>query len=350
MRLLVVAGALLLAACAGDKGSSDGESPTEEVAEGETLSAETTLGPVVARVSVTPKEPVIGDIMSLQLEVEAEAGVDVEMPVFLEALSRFSIEGEGGGAKREVLEGGGERHIQKYRMQAASSGRMRIPPLRVVFRDERAGSEASAGEQELLTEELSLKIQPVLVTDDATEAELRPVRRSLEEDLGPGLWARYWWAFAAGAGGLLVLGGLVVARRSRKVESISPYERASVALGRLEARGLPEGEELDAWYVELSSIVRRYLEDRFQLRAPELTTEEFLREAQRSVHLSAEHKSLLVGFLADCDRVKFAGYEPDAEESRALLEAARKFLLETREERPETESSPTSPTSQEEAA
>ncbi len=94
---------------------------------------------------------------------------------------------------------------------------------------------------------------------------------------------------------------------------------------------MPEGEALDAWYVRLSSIVRRYLEDRFALRAPELTTEEFLRVAQRSVQLSAEHKALLTSFLADCDRVKFAGYEPGAEESKSVLEAARRFLLETRE-------------------
>jgi hypothetical protein len=47
--------------------------------------------------------------------------------------------------------------------------------------------------------------------------------------------------------------------------------------------------------------------------------------------VSKEHKALLRDFLADCDRVKFAGYEPGAEESRGVLEAARTFLLETRE-------------------
>jgi hypothetical protein len=91
------------------------------------------------------------------------------------------------------------------------------------------------------------------------------------------------------------------------------------------------GEELvDGWYVELSAIVRRYLENRFNLRAPELTTEEFLREARRSSELTREHRDLLTAFLEGCDRVKFAGYVPGESESLEALASARRFVEETR--------------------
>ena len=57
------------------------------------------------------------------------------------------------------------------------------------------------------------------------------------------------------------------------------------------------------------SIIRRYLEDRFELRAPELTTEEFLTVAGTPVLLSHEHQKLLRDFLRQADLVKFAGVQ-----------------------------------------
>jgi hypothetical protein len=38
----------------------------------------------------------------------------------------------------------------------------------------------------------------------------------------------------------------------------------------------------------------------------------------------------LTSFLERCDRVKFAGYRPDADESLATLKAARGFVEDTR--------------------
>jgi hypothetical protein len=46
--------------------------------------------------------------------------------------------------------------------------------------------------------------------------------------------------------------------------------------------------------------------------------------------LTVEHRKLLEAFLERCDRVKFAGYRPDAEESIATLAAARGFVEDTR--------------------
>ena len=92
---------------------------------------------------------------------------------------------------------------------------------------------------------------------------------------------------------------------------------------------MPTADVADAWYVELSDIVRRYIEERFALRAPELTTEEFLAEAGRSAELTAGNRELLSAFLATCDRVKFARYSPDEDESRGALQEAKRFLNET---------------------
>jgi hypothetical protein len=59
-----------------------------------------------------------------------------------------------------------------------------------------------------------------------------------------------------------------------------------------------------------------------------------LLEAARSGRLSGEHRSLLEAFLERFDRVKFAGFRPDSDESLASLKAARAFVEDTRLEGP----------------
>ncbi len=89
--------------------------------------------------------------------------------------------------------------------------------------------------------------------------------------------------------------------------------------------------ELDAFYVALSGIVRRYLEGRFDLRSPELTTEEFFVVASESPDLSQELRSLLHELLSRADLVKFAGHRPGSSEVDDSLAAAGRVLEETRE-------------------
>jgi len=76
--------------------------------------------------------------------------------------------------------------------------------------------------------------------------------------------------------------------------------------------------------------VRSYVERRFDIRAPELTTEEFLQVATARPEVDDDHRALLSEFLDRCDRVKFAGYRPESTESLATLDTARRFIEDTR--------------------
>ena len=108
-----------------------------------------------------------------------------------------------------------------------------------------------------------------------------------------------------------------------------PHEIALAALRALLSRGLIEQRQIEPFYVELSSIARRYLEARFELHAPEETTEEFLREAARSGTLSLEHQRLVAQFLEQSDLVKFARHQPGADDMRAACTAAEQLVRET---------------------
>jgi hypothetical protein len=90
--------------------------------------------------------------------------------------------------------------------------------------------------------------------------------------------------------------------------------------------------------IAVSDTARAYLEERFQFRAPERTTEEFLRELGGTKLLLPEQKESLGGFLASCDLVKFAKYEPGENELRELHSSALRLVEETEpEEKAESE-------------
>jgi hypothetical protein len=79
----------------------------------------------------------------------------------------------------------------------------------------------------------------------------------------------------------------------------------------------------------VSTVVRTYIEERFELHAPDRTTEEFLDELRYTSSLHVEHKRLLEEFLTRCDLVKFARHEPSHPELQGLLDAALRFIDET---------------------
>jgi hypothetical protein len=82
----------------------------------------------------------------------------------------------------------------------------------------------------------------------------------------------------------------------------------------------------------VSDTVRQYLEERFNFRAPERTTEEFLHELKATDLLLADQKDSLGEFLSVCDMVKFARYEPGEPELQALYESAVRLVDETEPE------------------
>ena len=327
--LALALAALVLTGACGRRHAPAAEGPPKPTPEAITKVSEN--GPVKATVKVWPPAPELGDPLYLELTIEAGPGVTVAAPFEDEGLGRFAALGWVHDTRRK--DDGGTVEVQTYTLEPPGSGKHRIPPFRLLVTDARAagsGSGSNAAASELLTDEIPIAVAPV----DPTRAKepLAPARGALPIVVG-GL---AWWMIAGLVVAALIAIGAVVwgvrAYRRQAVvrQRVSAYEIAVRRLAALERGGAPDETGLDDWFVELSAIVRHYLEDRFALRAPELTTEEFLQEARRAAGLSSAHREQLSAFLERCDRVKFAGYRPDADESLATLAAARAFVEDTR--------------------
>ncbi len=163
-----------------------------------------------------------------------------------------------------------------------------------------------------------------------TDTDWRPPK-------GPARWPagvpRWLWALPLVAILAALLGWLTARRRRPRPPPgpppPPPDRIAREALERLRASGAIEAGQADYFHVELSRIVREYIEARFGLHAPERTTEEFLREAAASGVLAPTHQVRLRDLLEACDLVKFARACPGADDMRAALEAAVRFVADT---------------------
>lgn len=102
-----------------------------------------------------------------------------------------------------------------------------------------------------------------------------------------------------------------------------------IALRELEK--IKAEERVKEYYIGVSGIVRHYIENRFNLHAPERTTEEFLSELAGADTLNQTHKGLLRDFLKHCDMVKFARYGPTKDEIDGVYNTAKRFVEETKQ-------------------
>ena len=154
------------------------------------------------------------------------------------------------------------------------------------------------------------------------------------------------WKLVGICGAILAAFALVVAlaylairkiRTMVRVHRMSPIERAMYELEQLLKKGLPGRGFYKDFYVELTMVVRRYIERRHDVRAPNLTTDEFLRAARENPAFTREAISELKNFLESADMVKFAGVEATPEMADAATGKARDYLTtDSQEPQPTT--------------
>lgn len=286
--------------------------------------------PVTVQARVEPEQPTIGQRFRYVLDVVTAPNTEVVVEQPAERLGDFDIVDFG---VDPLVQRDGKTVVTRWwRLVGWSPGEHVIESPGVRYR--------LPGEELRDAEGDPTRVVVASVLGDAPEtADIRDIKgpEAVPRDLRP-------WVVAGGA--LAVLLALVLAwrwlraRRRRAVVVPRPrpaHEVAAEALRALRARRLPELGEWKEFYSALSGIVRHYLEDRFRVRAPEMTTEEFLAATARGGALEGTHRALLGEFLVESDLVKFARHVPALGDAERAFTAAERFVGETapRERLPE---------------
>lgn len=277
---------------------------------------------VTVRASVDHGQITIGDPIRYTVEVSAAADTEVLIPVLSGSLGDFAIGDFGELPSRK--EDGRIVVARWYTLTIFATGDHLVPAPKVQYRV--AGEEMREAEGN----EVLIGVTSVLGPEKAA-ADIRDIKPPEEVPVD-------WRPYAIAAAVVVAIGLLGAGlyhllnrpRRQRRVPVAPPHETALAALNTLRALHLVEHGKIEEYYVRLSAIVRRYLEDRFSVRAPEMTTEEFLVAVAGDGRLASPHRRLLGDFLSQADLVKFARHLPTVQDTDNAHAAARRFIEDTR--------------------
>ncbi|MDD5136939.1 MAG: BatD family protein [Candidatus Omnitrophica bacterium] len=267
--------------------------------------------------SVDHATVLIGDRIKFTVYIEHLRNVEINFPKFKEdKIGDFEIKDSGYRDEQKLV--GGVLMRRWYYLAAYSPGKHQIPPVEIKYR-----KKGDKDWKVAKTKALNIIVESVL-PKGKTLADIKDVK-------GPLGYFEINWFIVAGVLVIGVIMALIVLYKFRKkpLPLKLPYE---IALEELEAvRGnFLKTSDVKEYYAGVSDCVRRYIERSFRLKAPEMTTEEFLTSLGASQVLSYERKDLLKDFLSACDLVKFAKYMPAKGEMEAVFLAAKKFIEETR--------------------
>lgn len=282
-------------------------------------------GPLGAHVRVEKSEMTIADTIWLELQAWTEPQYEVTMPNVGEILQNFGIV-DWRNLGRRLDPNDNVLTTYRYRLEPFLSGKYELPSFTFHFQDVNDPNQT----YELNSDPIEIEVASLLGEDrenlEIAEIEgvvAMPEQRSL------------WWVWLIPAAGVIAAVALwFVFRRRRKAEQTRIFRPAhEIAYARLRALvkdDLLEQGRIKEFYERISSILRHYIEDRFELRAPERTTEEFLIELKYTDALSDSRKKDVENFLTLCDLVKFARHAPTADQIQQTFDVVKGFIEKTR--------------------
>lgn len=137
---------------------------------------------------------------------------------------------------------------------------------------------------------------------------------------------------------ILIVVGIILYRKYKhrpkaEEEDFVPKEAADIVANRklleLENNKLWQNGKIKEYYSKLSFIIREYIENRFQLRALELTTDEISNLIQALNEVEKSEKEKLHEILLLADMAKFAKQQPIAIENEDSLKNTYRFIEKT---------------------
>lgn len=271
---------------------------------------------VEATATLSPLTPQLSDSVTMTLFVRYDPARSVTLPDFGEKYGPFRVEQV--VSSPAAISDNLETRSMSVTLAPTRAGEFTLPPIPI---------QISKGENRstLLLPASSVTILSDTDPQTASLDRLTGPRPERPKPLG-------WFVLAA-----LIAAALVwLLRRYKKAASeqaksqcvLSPSERARSEIDAL-MKSKIHLTDVRAFYLKLTGIVRRFIEETTGLRAPERTTEEFLREAEHaSDHFDADARCRLAAFLEFADLVKFAKFHPTEADIFDGAAKAREFVRE----------------------
>lgn len=286
---------------------------------------------IKATASLDSAQILIGDQVKLFLEIDHPKNVDVQFPAvpdtiadLIEVISRSGI---------DTFELDNEefiKQIQSYTITSFDSGSYRIPPY--WFNIDMDGNIDSIPSNGVTLNVYSMQID---TTKGPTDIKMPYGAPLTLKEVTPYIL------------GVILIGAIIFfilysIKRKKNNQPIfarpqKPKEPAHVValreLDRIKTEKVWQKGKTKQYYSELTDAVRTYIEDRFEIRAMEQTTDETLESfrAQKGF-INEKNFTNLTQLLQLADLVKFAKYQPLPDDDNLSLVNSYFFVNDTKKE------------------
>jgi len=271
------------------------------------------------KTSVSKKRIFVGDKIHYKTEITSRDNLEIEFPQLKDSkIGDCEIKDSGKSVKRSIF--GNRSYINWLDITSYYVGKRTIPSIEIKYREKGEGYW-----RKLKTDELIFTVETILPRG----VKLTDIK-DIKGVLYPFSWLKLFIYIFSAVIILWLVAKLILKLIFKKAPPKLPHE---VALEEMEtaSKQFASGSEVKDYYVKISDAVRRYVESVFSLKAPEMTTQEFLTSLSGSSKLQVIHKNLLVTFMEACDLVKFAKYKPARNDIEGVFDTAKKFIEESKD-------------------
>jgi len=269
----------------------------------------------------------IGEEVRYKMQVEADSATVVVFPEGQTFLPLEVIE----SYKTDTTKNAGKFNlIKEYALTQFDSGSYTIPRQKIMI-----------GNQVFFTDSLKVEVRDVLV--DTTKQKMYEIKPLVEVAASFINWKKYiWWIL-----GVLAIGGVIALllfrrkkRKEAREEELPPYERAILALKKIDESHLLEKDSHKEYYSQLSDTARKYIDEEVYDHAMESTTDELIERLDQEIkkgtlHLDKHTIEELKSVLKTADMAKFAKSKPDIGTAKADRNVIERVINETKEAIPE---------------
>ncbi len=198
--------------------------------------------------------------------------------------------------------------IKKYGVTQFDSGTYTLPRQKLII-----------GDRTVFTDSIQIEVRNIAI--DTTKQKLYDIKPIIEVDKT----GSNWWLYLLIAIVCIAAIGAILwwfiwrekpLTEDQKIALLPPYDRAKLALKKLDESDYLQHEELKDYYSELTLIIRKYLDEKVYDHALESTTDELVSRLRllkegNQIDLSPETIKNIESILRRADLVKFAKSEPD---------------------------------------
>ncbi|MCD6163339.1 MAG: hypothetical protein J7K40_13145 [candidate division Zixibacteria bacterium] len=277
--------------------------------------------PINFNVSISQDTLTIGDAFTVNLTADYPEELKLSQPTIKAAQSSFIL-------KSEPVIKTKTRNNRKYdeytfKLSAFDTGELDIPAFEFFWYDKDDNQHTTSSPSK------KVYVNSILPAD-TTGLDIKDI-------IGPKPLPLRWWLYVLiGLAAAAVIIAIYLLYRWKMKGMIlpeappePPYDIAIRNLIQLKDKNLPAKGKIKQYYIELSDIIRQYIQGRFDIIAVEATTYELKRKLKHP-ELPRDKSAAVLSFLNRSDMVKFAKHLPDSNIIDEDYDMVKDFTIATK--------------------